>query len=280
MVAYRFCRPDDIPLLVDAVARCWSVHFPAAAPLTVEEFRREMREVQLWPSNCMVASAGDGPVAVVLGTKRPHEVLVRRIGVAPAYQRRGHGRHLLGSLSQKLAVLGPPRLVAEVPGDLVDACRFFAAAGWRQEATLVDWHRAAPSGAAAASAGALTEVTLADLEQAAVLDRPLAWERQVESLRAGAGLAGLALCGAERIEAWALFRPGDTGADVLGLGCRDPGRAAAAVPVLCDRVQELAPGPLRLRWLADGELPADLLARCGFTPAATTIRFATEALAA
>jgi len=136
VVAYRFCRPDDIPLLVSAVNRCFDVHFPAAAPLTVDGFRREVREERLWPSNCMVATAGDEPVAVVLGTKAPQEVHVRRIGVAPGHQRRGHGRHLLESLGSKLAVLGPPRLVAEVPAMLTEARAFFAALGWREETTV------------------------------------------------------------------------------------------------------------------------------------------------
>lgn len=133
MVAYRFCRPDDIPMLVAAVNRCYDVHFPAAAPLTVDGFRREMREDRLWPSNCMVATAGDEPVAVVLGTKAPEEVRVRRIGVAPGHQRHGYGRHLLESLGSKLAVLGPPRMVAEVPAALGDARAFFSALGWREE---------------------------------------------------------------------------------------------------------------------------------------------------
>ncbi len=133
MVAYRFCRPDDIPLLVSAVNHCYGAHFPAAPPLTVDGFRREMREAHLWPSNCMLATAGDEPVAVVLGTKTPEEVRVSRIGVAPGHQRRGHGRHLLESLGSKLAVLGPPRLVADVPADLADAMAFFAALGWREE---------------------------------------------------------------------------------------------------------------------------------------------------
>ena len=133
MVAYRFCRPDDIPLLVSAVNRCYDAHFPGAPPLTVEAFRREMREAHLWPSNCMIATAGDEPVAVVVGTKQPDEVRVSRIGVAREHQRQGHGRHLLDSLGSKLAVLGPPRLVAEVPADLENALAFFAALGWRQE---------------------------------------------------------------------------------------------------------------------------------------------------
>jgi ribosomal protein S18 acetylase RimI-like enzyme len=133
VVAYRFCRPDDIPLLVRAVNRCFDVHFAEQPRLTVDEFRREMREVHLWPSNCMVATAGEEPVAVVLGTKEPHEVRVRRIGVAPGHQRHGHGRHLLESLGKKLAVLGPPRLVADVPVELSDAVAFFEALGWRED---------------------------------------------------------------------------------------------------------------------------------------------------
>src|SRR6185503_10841609 len=124
------------PLLVSAVNRCYGAHFPEAPPWTVEGFRREMREAHLWPSNCMVATAGDEPVAVVLGTKTPAEVQVRRIAVAPGHQRQGHGRHLLESLGSKLAVLGPSRLVADVPAGLPDALAFFAALGWREEARL------------------------------------------------------------------------------------------------------------------------------------------------
>jgi len=152
VVAYRFCRPDDIPLLVSAVNRCYDVHFPAAPPLTVDGFRREVREERLWPSNCMVATAGDEPVAVVLGTKAPQEVHVRRIGVAPGHQRRGHGRHLLESLGSKLAVLGPPRLVAEVPAVLTEARAFFAALGWRGETTLESDEASAAADAAATAA--------------------------------------------------------------------------------------------------------------------------------
>jgi ribosomal protein S18 acetylase RimI-like enzyme len=152
VVAYRFCRPDDIPLLVSAVNRCYDVHFPAAAPLTVDGFRREVREERLWPSNCMVATAGDEPVAVVLGTKAPHEVHVRRIGVAPGHQRRGHGRHLLESLGSKLAVLGPPRLVAEVPAVLAEARAFFAALGWSEETTIEGGGAPAAADAALAAA--------------------------------------------------------------------------------------------------------------------------------
>jgi GNAT superfamily N-acetyltransferase len=288
MVAYRFCRPDDIPLLVDAVNRCYGAHFPAAAPFTVDALRREMREVQLWPSNSMIASGGDGPVAVVLGTRRPREVLVRRIGVAPGHQRRGHGRHLLGSLSQKLAVLGPPRLVAEVPGELAEARAFFAGAGWTEEVELVDYERREAEGGGGVrvapadleATGAFSTVTMADLEAAGVLAPTVAWERQPEALRALADLRGLTLCGAERFEAWALYRLApEGGADVLALGCSEPARAAATLALLCGRVQG-GGGPLRLRWVAPGELSPALLAELGFVATGTTVRFGMEAVPA
>lgn len=300
MVAYRFCRPDDIPRLVEAVNRCYSVHFPSAVPYTVEELRREMREVQLWPSNCMLATAGDEPVGVVLGTKRPREVLVRRIGVAPGHQRQGYGGHLLGSLAQKLAVLGPPRLVAEVPAGLPEAQAFFAGAGWAAEVTLTDWERP-PAARQRLPAEAFVPVAVADLVASGLLGAAEAWERQLEALAAAEHLEGVALCGAERLEAWALFRrragagagsPGDVaraggptagsaaGAEVLALGCAAGPGSQAALATVCARVEELAPGPLRLVAVGPGEHPEGLLDRLGFRPTASTVRFAIAAVPA
>ena len=136
MSSYRFCRPDDIEYLVRAVHECWDVHFPDAEPMTVERFRDEMKFLDVWPSNCLVASTDGGPVAVLIGTKRTFEVAVLRLGVHPGHQRQGHGLHLLTSLSQKLAVLGPERLVAEVPRSRPGAVELFAAAGYVREATF------------------------------------------------------------------------------------------------------------------------------------------------
>jgi ribosomal protein S18 acetylase RimI-like enzyme len=281
MASYRFCRPDDIPLLVAAVNRCYDVHFPAAAPLTVDDFRLEMKQLQLWPSNSMVASGGDGPVAVMLGTKRPREVLVRRIGVAPGYQRQGHGRHLLTSLAQKLAVLGPPRLVAEVPAALEGACGFFAAAGWREEAQLTDYVRAVASRRPPPEL--LAPVTVSELDTLGLLpDRAgLPWQRQAESLRASAHeLSGLAVVGGEEWAAWALFRDAGAGVEVLALGWGAGQPAQAALAPLLDGIQTGRPGPLRLAALLPGELPDGVLAGLGFAPFATTHRFAAEVLVA
>ena len=99
MASYRFCRSDDIALLVEAHNACYRVHFPDLPRLTVEGFKQAIREIDLWTSSCMVALAGADPIAVLLATKREAEALVYRIGVHPDHPRQGHGRHLLSSLA-------------------------------------------------------------------------------------------------------------------------------------------------------------------------------------
>ena len=203
MVAYRFCRPDDIPLLVRAVNECWRPHSavaPEPAPaLTEEAFRREMKQLDVWPSNSMLALDGAGePLAVSIGTKRPDEVLVHRVAVRPGHQRQGHGRHLLTSLSQKLAVLGPERLVAEVPAANAAAVAFFEALGWTREDELSDRVRAAPAGPPERPVpdGLIVPVTVGELEAAGVLEvSPRApWQRSLPTLRQRADeLVGIAV---------------------------------------------------------------------------------------
>lgn len=139
MPSFRFCRPDTIPLLVQALNQCYRPHFPGDAEFTIERFRQAMKEMDVWPSNSMVAIEGDDPIAVIVGTKREHEVLIRWLGVAPGHEHRGHGSHLVMSLSHKLAVLGPPRLVAEVPEDNEAAIGMFESLGFEREVVLGDW---------------------------------------------------------------------------------------------------------------------------------------------
>ena len=82
MAGYRFCRSDDIPLLVAAHNACWVPHFGAAQAITVESFKRGIRELGLWSSSCMVAFAGDEPIGVLIGAKRDKEAnCVHRLAV-------------------------------------------------------------------------------------------------------------------------------------------------------------------------------------------------------
>ena len=290
MPSYRFCRPDDIPLLVHAVETCYRVHEPEEPAWSAEGFRVGMREVDLWPSNSMVALDTDGePVAVMIGTKRADEVAVHRLGVRPDRLRRGHGLHLLTSLSQKLAVLGPERLVAEVPDDRPAALACFAAAGYAREATLVDWERPVGAGGAAGEAvpeGLVSEATVADLDGAGVLaDAPgTAWCRSRRTLVQSAdGLAAAAVLSPDRVEGWIVYRPAcaagggpaasgassppDGAVALLAAGAAEAARLRLVVGVLLRWLGARSPSsPLSLPRLAAGQLPPDLLADHGFSP--------------
>ena len=79
MSAYRFCRTDDVALLVDALNRCWSPYFPGEPPMTPAAFKRTIRDLQVWCSSCMVAFSGSDPVGVLIGAKRPSGTLVHKI---------------------------------------------------------------------------------------------------------------------------------------------------------------------------------------------------------
>jgi GNAT superfamily N-acetyltransferase len=224
MSAYRFCRSDDIGLLVDALNRCWGPYFPHEPPMTPAAFKRSIRDIQVWCSSCMVAFSGSDSIGVLIGAKRPSGTLVYRIAVHPDHRRQGHGRHLLASLGSKLAILGPPRIVAEVPEGLAPASELFSAGGYIQEALLRDYVWEGPAlserGDAARVAGFVIPVTVDDLAANGLLDedppspsapagqvdRQVCWERSVETLTARKDdIAGLAVASDERIEAYLLY---------------------------------------------------------------------------
>ncbi len=266
MPAYRFCRPDDIPLLVRAVNECYNVHFPGLEPLTVEAYRAEMKELSVWPSNSMVALTGDDPIAVLIGTKRPDEILIIRLGVHPDHLRQGHGGHLVTSLSQKLAVLGPPRLVAEVPLDLGEVADFFTAAGYRREAIYVDWTQA-PGEVEPVPEGLVIPVTVDELADGGFLEIAggVAWERTRESLVGCRGvLSGLAIATPERLEAFVLSREASGCVDVLAAGCQDGERREIFLGLIFRELTGRGSVPIRLPKLAEGEMPAALLESLGF----------------
>jgi GNAT superfamily N-acetyltransferase len=215
--AHRFCRTDDIGLLVDALNRCWAPYVPGEPPMTAAAFKRSIRDLQVWCSSCMVAFSGSDPIGVLIGAKRTSGTLIHRIAVHPDHCRQGHGSHLLTSLSSKLAILGPPRLVAEVPESLVPACALFGASGFKEEAVLTDYlledaSRSQPAlserNNGARVEGFMIPVTVEDLDANGLLENagtPVCWERSVEALRARKDdLTGLAVASDERIEACVL----------------------------------------------------------------------------
>jgi GNAT superfamily N-acetyltransferase len=220
--SYRFCRTDDVSLLVDALNRCWSPYFPDEPAITPATFKRSIRDLQVWCSSCMVAFAGADPIAVLIGAKRPAGTLIHQIAVHPDHLRQGHGRHLLTSLSSKLAILGPPRMVAEVPETFGPARALFSACGYVEEARLIDYVLEVDDGPVEPTGMMVIPVTIDDLNANDLLgDRPpspspsasagqvhpsTCWERSVETLVARKDdLEGVALASDESIEAFVLY---------------------------------------------------------------------------
>lgn len=238
----------------------------------------------------MVALEGREPVGVLLGAKRAAATLVLVVRVHPEHRRRGHGRHLLTSLSQKLAILGPPRLLAEVPAERLAANALFAACRWREEGLLVDWRRgagespAAP-GAAAPAAEMLSPISLEEAVGAGLLRAgERCWQRDLPTLgRCGPELLGLGFHSPERLEA-CLFARDDDGSGAwqllaLGATAGELGRLGLRL-LLAELVRRAAGRPLEIVRVGAAEVDADLLVEAGFLPAAEHRLFAADASAA
>jgi GNAT superfamily N-acetyltransferase len=274
--SYRFCRTDDIALLVDALNRCWAPYFPGEPAMTPAAFKRSIRDLQVWCSSCMVAFSGAGPIGVLIGAKRPSGTLVHKIAVHPDHRRQGHGRHLLASLGSKLAILGPPRIVAEIPEMRAPACELFSAGGFVQEAVLTDYvsqreekdvRQPADERQRAGHARLLIPVTVDDLAANGLLDEAhpqVCWERSVETLTARKNeVTGLAVASDERIETYVLYAQ-DGEIVSLRTFIEDNG---AGLTQLLFRVRAQGMGTLRFPKVHPAEMSKELLETLGFRPA-------------
>jgi GNAT superfamily N-acetyltransferase len=283
MSAYRFCRTDDIALLVDALNRCWAPYFPDEPPMTAAAFKRSIRDLQVWCSSCMVAFSGSNPIGVLIGAKRPSGTLVHRIAVHPDHRRQGHGRHLLASLGSKLAILGPPRMIAEVPETLTAACGLLSASGYDQEAILTDYVYQRASGPAVAQSRFVIPVTVDDLAANGLFGEAeprMCWERSVETLTARKDeIAGLAVASDERIEAYLLYVEGAAeagGTEIVSLRSlvEDGG---ARLTELLSQLHARGMQTFRLPKVYPAEISTEWLETLGFSPAGGHVLYAATA---
>jgi len=275
--SYRFCRTDDVSLLVDALNRCWSPHFPDQPAMTPETFKRSIRDLQVWCSSCMVAFAGADPIAVLIGAKRTSGTLIHKIAVHPDHLRQGHGRHLLTSLSSKLSILGPPKMVAEIPETLAPTSALFAACGYVQEAVLTDYVFDCPVLGQRVE-GFVIPVTVDDLAANDLLpgaDQPMCWERSVETLTARKDeTEGLAVASDERIEAFVLrLKDGE----ILSMRSFVEDDGARLKQLLS---QLSAPGPFRIQRVHPAEFSNGLMDVLGFRAAGVHVLYAAKARSA
>jgi GNAT superfamily N-acetyltransferase len=279
MSAYRFCRSDDIGLLVDALNRCWPPYFPDEPPATAASFKRSIRDLQVWCSSCMVAFAGSDPIGVLIGAKRPSGTLIHKIAVHPDHLRQGHARHLLTSLGSKLAILGPPRIVAEVPAALAPASALFSASGYVQEVVLTDYvlDRKEVVDAQGVVDRFVIPVTVDDLAANGLLggdDMQSSWERSVQTLTARKNdIAGLAVASDERIEAYLLYMAREPEAEIVSLhSFIDDGGARLKQLRSQLRAQDI--GTFRFPKVHPAEISKELLETLGFRPAGRHLFYA------
>jgi GNAT superfamily N-acetyltransferase len=287
--AYRFCRTDDIGLLVDALNRCWLPYFPDEPPMTAAAFKRSIRDLQVWCSSCMVAFSGSDPIGVLIGAKRPSGTLVHKIAVHPDHRRQGHGRHLLDSLGSKLAILGPPRIIAEVPETFAAASGLFSASGFVQETVLADyvWQREESPSTRAEFPRSLRAgdddgrfvipVTIDDLAANGLLEEAhqgVCWERSIETLTARKDdIAGLAVASDERIEAYLLYAERGEGAEIMVLrSLIDDGGIR-----LKQLLSRLGVGRFRFPKVHPAEISQEFLESLGFRPAGVHLLYAATA---
>ena len=276
MSSYRFCRTDDVSLLVDALNRCWSPYFPDEPAVTPASFKRSIRDLQVWCSSCMVAFSGPDPIGVLIGAKRPSGTLIHKIAVHPDHRRQGHGRHLLTSLSSKLAILGPPRMVAEIPEAFSHTRALFSACGYVEEARLTDYVLEVDDTPVKPAGTMVIPLTLDDLAANDLLEAQSAacWERSVETLTARKDeLEGLAVASDERIEAVILYL---NDGQILRLrSFVDDGRGH--LKHLLSHLRARGMTTFRLQKVHPAENPKDVLQALGFRPAGEHLVFAAKA---
>jgi Acetyltransferase (GNAT) family len=245
--------------------------------MTPAAFKRSIRDLQVWCSSCMVAFSGSNPIGVLIGAKRPSVTLVHRIAVHPDHRRQGHGRHLLTSLGSKLAILGPPRMIAEVPETLAPASALFGASGYVQETVLTDyeWHHEGQGVPEMAAVGRFViPVTVDDLAANGVLQdaHPQGcWQRSIETLTARKDdIEGLAIASDERIEAYLLYM--QDGEIVSLRSLIDDG--GGHLKRLLTRV---GLGTFRFPKVHPAEIPEQVLETLGFRPAGRHVLYAAKA---
>jgi GNAT superfamily N-acetyltransferase len=282
MVAYRFCRSEDIALLTHAAATCYDVHGHPSDAADERGFRAAMHEIDLWPSSCMVALEGDAPIAVCLSAKRTTASLIHRVGVRPDRQRQGHGSHLLQSLSSKLAVLGPPRMETELPAGGDAARRFFEANGYRPEASLFDLTLPAPP--PIDRPDIVATVGWEDLQESELIDQAghRCWDRSPATLhKRRAHLAALAIPMGDRFGAYLLYREGKDGDErrIVEVGCAAGAGAGELIHLLLRAYGAEAGSVLELPKVSTAAAIYPILEAVGFRKAREHVVYATQAAA-
>jgi GNAT superfamily N-acetyltransferase len=264
MPLYRFCRPEDIPMIVQALNACYDVHVPGRPATTVVQFREEMGLISLWPSNTMVVLNEKDPIAVIVGTKRPYGCWIARLGVRSDHQRQGIGRYIVEALMRKLSIIGPRLISVDVPVDHAAALAFFKRLGfevWAQYWSFSGRPHMPPTDDVRRVHPVKPDVALSRYESFHPV--PQCWERDAHTLQLYAGrLTGYAFWAGESLHGYLLLYH-NTIMDLALDPHVDPGRVGTA---LLQRAAMDVGEALRLDKVATEDPARPVLEQAGFTP--------------
>ena len=286
MPSFRFCRPDDIPELVDAVNRTYLVHFPHRSPMTEAAFKREVKKVDLWTSSCMLATEDGAPIGVLIAAKRPRASVILRLGIHPKFQGLGYGSHLLDSLKNKMRVLGPSLLTVELEETNLLMRSFFERRGYGVMGRFVDFE----SREVFVEVGPtelIQEIDIRDIGDRHLRmptgstegeEDPLAWIRQTETLRNGREqLMGYGIPDLDEIVAYLFVREAgvrtERVVELVALGCREDADASLLFRILLGNLSRTHREKIRIPRLSERELPYQTVEDLGFEEVRGYVRY-------
>jgi len=265
MPSYRFCRPDDLTLIIRAINACYLMHYPDAPAMTEERLKEHMTLFQVRPGNCMVALERQQPVGVVVSTKRDYGVWIQALGCQPAFQRRGIATQLIEALVRKIAIQRAPLVTVDVPTTNTPARRFFEAVHFAVRGRYVGYQGFLTE--VPGIPGSIEAVPPPDLlaYYAPFHTIPACWERKAESL-AGYGTLpqGYAYYARGTVQGYLIHR----GNTILDLALAPQADAEQVSAVLLGCMCAAGWTHATLAKVPEDEPIGPVLAFLGFTPTA------------
>jgi GNAT superfamily N-acetyltransferase len=261
MPSYRFCRPDDLTLMIRAINACYLMHYPDEPAMTEERLKEHMTLFQVRPGNCMVALEQQQPVGVVVSTKRDYGVWIQALGCQPAFQRRGIATQLIEALVRKIAIQRAPLVTVDVPRTNTPALRFFEAMHFTVRGHYVSYQGFLMEGPGIP--GSLEAVSPPDLlaYYAPFHTIPACWERNAETL-AGYGTRpqGYAYYAQDMVQGYLIHRDNT----ILDLALAPQADAQQVSAALLGRMRAAGCTHATLAKVPEGESIVPVLARLGF----------------
>ena len=263
MPSYRFCRPDDLELIVRAINQCCRIHETDTPEMTEERLKTHMTLFAVRPGNCMVALERQQPVAAVISTRREAGAWIQTLGCQPAFQRRGVASQLVEALVRKIAIQRTEDITVDVPEDNDAALNFFQAVGFEERGRFVTL--AGKPDSPGNLTGEVVQAPAAELLNAyeAFHAFPACWERSADSLSGyGELIQGYAYREDGAMRGYLLHQ----GATILDLACAPDADAVRISAILLDHLRATGTSPVSLPKVNAADPLLDILQQQGLEP--------------